>query len=112
MESVELAPLLVTALTSVVIPLLTGLLTKLDAPSSVKSITMLVLATVNGLIVNATMTDGSAVITKEAALAALISILTAAVSYDKLLKPIGATTKLQAKTANVGIGKVSLKKSA
>lgn len=104
MEVIQLEPMLVTALISFLIPLGVGLITKAAAPSWVKSVVMIALATANGVIVNATVADGSAVISQEAVFTAILSFVTAAASYHSLLKPVGAAPKVQEKTANIGIG--------
>lgn len=91
----------VTALISLVIPVLTGLVTKVTAAPAVKQVVTIVLAAVNTLVVNATLADGTAVISKETGLLWAVSTGIAITSYLGLYKPHDANTKLSPQS---GIG--------
>lgn len=84
----------VTALVSLVIPVLTGLLTKFNAPTALKQALTIFLAAVNTLIVDATVGDGGAIITKENGLLWAVSTAIAIFSYLGLYKPHDANAKL------------------
>lgn len=79
---------------SLVIPFLTGVVTKVSASAGVKQVCTLVLSAAAGLIVTATQLDGTAVISKEAALNAALALGIAIVSYLGLYKPHDVNAKL------------------
>lgn len=101
LSEVRLDAMLVVVLVSFVIPALTGALTKITAPAWVKQVVTLVLAAANGLITSSAMDDGSAVITKEAALMALLSLAIALTSYLGIYRPNDANGHL---LADKGLG--------
>ncbi len=77
----------VTALVSLVIPVLTGLLTKVSAPTALKQVFTIFLAAVNTLVVTSTLQDGTAVISKETGLLWAVSTAIAITSYLGIYKP-------------------------
>ncbi len=85
-----------------IVPILVGLLTKLDASSAVKGLVNLVLSAIAGLIATAVVSDG--VLTKEAVVAGFMALVASVGTYYGVLKPIGVTGSVQRATANVGIG--------
>lgn len=101
LSEIRLDAMLVVVLVSFVIPTITGLLTKITAPTWTKQVVTLALATANGLITSGVMDDGSAVISKQSALMALLSLAIAISSYLGIYKPNGANEKLQPQS---GIG--------
>jgi uncharacterized membrane protein len=99
-----LTPVIVTILIGTVLPLLVGLVTKLDASSNVKKISLITISAVQGVIVNATLIDGTALISSEMLLFAALAWVAALGSYFKVLKPTGVAPAVQNRTANIGIG--------
>lgn len=95
--------LTVSMLIGVVLPIVVGIITKLGAPRGLQSVLLLFLASVLGLIVNATITNGTAVFSVEAILTAGIGWVTAIASHYGLLKPTGITPKVAEKTADFGL---------
>ena len=92
---------LLTLLAGVVVPLLVGLLTKLNASSSVKSVLNLGLTAAGALLAVANETDFDwKVFVVNWALAWTISIAT----YYGFYKPSGVSGTVQEKTAEFGIG--------
>lgn len=99
--SLELNEFTVLVITSLLIPLATGLITKLSASATVKQIVTLALATAVGVITTGTQVDGTAIISLTTVQYALLSFAIAVVSYLGLYKPHDANAKL---AANTGIG--------
>lgn len=87
MENIELSAFMVTLIVSAVIPVLTGLLTKLTTPGWVKGSLTLFLNAVNALVMGGVMADGSAVLTKEAVVTALIGFVVSVSTYNGIYKP-------------------------
>lgn len=108
-EAVALAPaaaltlsaFFVLVLTSFLIPLAVGLLTKLQASATVKQVLTLVLSAVTGLVTTATQADGTAVISASSAQYALLALGVAIVSYLGVYKPQDANARL---APTVGFG--------
>lgn len=90
-------------LAGTVIPLLTALLTKLEASSGVKAVSNLVLSMAAGGVAYLVTNDGSGDLL-ELISAAVAVYLTSGVTYQNLWKPTGATLKLASSTANTGLG--------
>ena len=101
MDQYSLSALTVVLLVSLVIPVATGIVTKLNAPATVKQIVALVFATANGLITTATMSDGTAVISKETLIVTLIGFGIQTATYLGIYAPHNANAKL---APNAGIG--------
>lgn len=91
LASVHLSAPLVAMIISSIIPILVGLVTKLSTSSGVKWLLNLILNTANGLLVTATLADGTAVISQQAALTALLGVIMSAVAY-KGWRSIGVTS--------------------
>lgn len=96
-----ISALLVTLIVSVVIPAAVAVVTKSTASTSTKQIVTAFFAALNGLIVNHTLDDGTAFVTKTAALLALGSFIAATASYVGLYKPHNADARIVPTT---GIG--------
>jgi hypothetical protein len=79
--SVTLSAFIVTLVVSYLIPLATALITKIDASVTLKQIVTAILAAVTGFLTQAISVDGTAVFSKESALFAILSFLTANVGY-------------------------------
>jgi small basic protein len=77
---------------SLLIPILTGLLTKYTLPSSVKAIMTIVLNAAAALVLTAMQADGTAVISNAALLTFIYGTTISVVSYLGLYKPVGLTS--------------------
>lgn len=91
----------VMLLLSLVIPAVVGLVTKYNAPPVVKYVVTLLASTVASVVNAAITLDGTAVVSKEAAILAGVQFLTATLVYLGLYKPVDANAKL---APNSGIG--------
>ena len=70
------------------LPIVVGLLTKYRAPAGLKAALLAVLSAAQGFIVTATVADGTAVISKTAALAATAGWVTAVATHFGFWKPL------------------------
>lgn len=98
----------VTVLTFVagsILPLLTGLLTKLKASSKVKSLMNLGLSLVGGAVAYLVAHNGQADF-QSLFMAVGTVYLASGTSYNNLWKPTGVAERVQNATANIGVGKV------
>ena len=86
-----------------VMPLLTGMVTKISASSRVKSVTNLVLSVLAGVLAHLMENTGKSTLL-DLATAAITAYLAAGVTYQNLWKPAGTTAAVQNKTAGTGIG--------
>lgn len=85
------------------VPLLTALVTKLNAGSRLKALVNLGLSIVAGVVAYLVTVDGSTTVL--GLLTAVISTyLASGVTYSNLWKPTGAAPALQSATADTGIG--------
>jgi hypothetical protein len=84
----------VSAILSLVIPVLTGLVTKVSAPAGFKQIVTIVLTAVAALVSQNVVGDGSSVITKEVGLLWAMNLAIAITSYLGIYKPHGTNAKL------------------
>lgn len=90
-----LSPVLVRAIVALVIPVVTGLFTKLQASASVKATVAFVLSGVASLIMQATTGDGSALLTQKLLVDWAITFGMQLAAYLGLLKPVAEiNTKL------------------
>lgn len=97
----KLTEFTVLVITSLLIPLATGLITKLNASATVKQIVTLALSTVVGIVTTSTQADGTAIISLTTVQYALLSFAIAVVSYLGLYKPHDANARL---APNAGLG--------
>lgn len=104
MTGFTLDALMVTMLISTVIPILVGLVTKLNASSALKATLMAGLSIVNGLVANSVDDNGSAFISKQAVVLAFFSFVTAGATYARLLKPAGISPAVNNATSGFGVG--------
>ena len=93
-SQIEFDAFVVSALLSLVIPVLTGLITKVNAAPAVKQITTIVLAAVASLVATNTVQDGTAIISKETGLLWAMNTAIAITSYLGIYKPHNANAKL------------------
>lgn len=87
----------------VLIPLLVGLLTKLEAPSGLKAVLNLALSAVGGALATAIAAEGNVVL-EEWVVGIGMTWLASIVSYSGLWVPTGAAPKVQEATRDFGIG--------
>lgn len=86
-----------------VIPLVTAIVTKLEAPSGLKALVSTALAGVTALV--AYLSDWNGVGTwKEAVVVGLTALIAHAGSYHGVLKPTGIAPAMGQSTAKVGLG--------
>lgn len=86
--------LVVTILLGTVLPILVGLVTKLDAPSGMKGSILIVLNAVQAGVVSATTSDGSASFTRESIVLFLFGLATSLSTYYGVYKPLDVPSKL------------------
>jgi hypothetical protein len=94
--------LLVTIIVSYLTPILTGLLTRIDASASTKQFVAAVLSAVTGLVASSTLADGTAVFSTSTLTLAAIAFLANQTAYLGLYRPHGANSYL---LPNIGIVK-------
>ncbi len=92
--TVTVAPFLVTLIVGHLAPLVTALLTHLEAAPAVKQFVTALISAATGFLTTATAVDGSAVFSAESALFALLTFITANVSYVALWKKHAIDTKI------------------
>lgn len=97
----------VTLILGTLVPLVVGVLTKLNASSAIKSISMIVLNAIVALITLSQVGDGSAVFTKEGFIAFATGLIASVAAYLGVWKPIGISGAINEKTAGFGIGKAA-----
>ena len=89
-----LSAVAVTLVLGTVIPLLVGLITKLDAPSKLKGALMIVLNAVQGLIVASQTSTGDAVLSVDALILFVAGVAMSLAAYYGLYKPNDVPEKL------------------
>lgn len=92
--SLELSALTVTAVVSLFIPIVVGLITKADLNTLWKGAINIVLSAVNAAIVTATVADGTAVFSKETLIAAFFGMVVSLATYLQVYKPLDTNSKL------------------
>lgn len=91
----------VTLLISTILPVLVGLVTKLDASSKLKGAILLVLNAVQGLIVASQVSGGGASFTIDALILFVAGVAVSLMAYYGLYKPNDVSAKL---APNFGVG--------
>lgn len=91
----------VTLIAGTLLPLLVGFVTKLGAPPGLKALLLLVLSTASGLLTQAAVNDGVAVISKQAFMLAAGTFIVGVVTHKGLWKPLEVPAKL---APNNGVG--------
>lgn len=99
--SLTLSAFTVVIITSLLIPLATGLVTKLAASATVKQIVTAAISAVVGIVTVSTQADGTAVVSLATLQYALLSFAIAVVGYLGLYQPHNTNAKL---APNVGLG--------
>jgi len=90
-------------LVSTVIPIIVGIVTKLNASSGTKALVMVILNALNGFLMEA-IAGGDVYNWTLGLVNFLIGMVTSVATYYGVLKPIGASSSVQNSTANFGIG--------
>lgn len=104
MSQITLSAWLVTLISTFIIPIITGLLTKYNAGVGLKQFVTAVLSAVAGLVSNGIQPDGSATFSKETLVLVLTTFIVTQATYLGIYKPFD----LNAKTApNAGVGSSS-----
>lgn len=86
-----------------VVPLLTGLVTKIQASSRLKALVNLGLSVVSGCVAYLVTVDGSTTVLGLAS-AAISTYLASGLTYNNLWKPTGVAPAVQQATSDIGIG--------
>lgn len=94
LASVRLSATVVQAIVSAFLPLLVGLLTHVKDSAFVKGALQLILNAVSAFVVQATLADGSAVVSKSTVMVFLVGVATSLVAYYNAWKPAGVTSSL------------------
>lgn len=89
---IKLAPMFVTLLISLVLPLINGFLTKLSDSGGVKTMLLIALSAVNSFVLAAVMEGGYYVFTKETISTFIVTTAIAMAASSGLYKPIGLTS--------------------
>jgi hypothetical protein len=107
--TITLDPVLVSVIAGTIIPLATGIITKLKSASGVKATVALVLSAIVGVVNELVVQSGGTFDVRQAVLLAGTTFVANVAAYNGMWKPIGDTPylPLQVKTANFGFGKVS-----
>jgi hypothetical protein len=90
----ELSPLAVSVILGTLLPIITGLLTKLNARDWVKGLVNLVLSAVAGVITANLVVGGGAVVSDETLILAGISFVTSVASYFGFYQNVNLNAKL------------------
>lgn len=101
-ESIVLDIATWTLLSSLVLPLLVGLVSKGVASKKLKATLLALFSVANGAVSSAIQNDG--ILTNATISAAVVSFVVAVASYYGYLKPSGTSAAVQEKTTNFGIG--------
>ena len=92
--SIQLSPLVVTAIVALFVPLGVGLLTKIDLSPTWKGAVNIVLSAINAAVVTATVADGTAIFSQETLVAAFFGMVVSLATYLQIYKPLDINTKL------------------
>lgn len=92
LSEITLSPLTVIFITGSIIPIVTGLLTRLSVPSKIKGLLTLLLNAIAAGIVTATVADGTAVFSQASLKLWAAGFGISVAAYLGLLKPSGITS--------------------
>jgi len=92
--SIQLNAITVSAIVSLFIPVLVGLLTKSSLNSVWKGALNVVLSAVNAAVVTATVADGTAVFSKETLVTTFFAMVVSLATYLQIYKPVNIDQKL------------------
>lgn len=96
------SPFVVSILVGIILPLLTGVITKIGAGSAVKAAANAVLSVLTGVIANLALNP--TIDFQDLAYAVTLAFVSSVATYHSLWVPIGTAQKVQESTANFGIG--------
>lgn len=91
----ELSALSVQLLIGLVVPIVVGLITKLTTSSGLKALVMLVINAAQTLLVQATMADGTAIISKQTFIVWIFALIVSVASYAGVYKPLNLTSSTE-----------------
>lgn len=94
---------IVLFITGTLLPLLVGVVTKMSSPSWAKAWLHAILSLVSGIVIVATKVDGTAVISKQTVITAVLVWITGMAAYHGFLKPTWIAPTVQRKTAEFGV---------
>ncbi len=92
-----------TMVAGLFLPLITGIVTKLEAGSGVKAVCTAVLAVVTGIISAAIANPEDGIRVVDAGYAILFAFVSAAASYREIWKPTGVAVAVQTATKDFGV---------
>lgn len=88
----NLSPFIVSSILGTLIPLVTGLLTKITTPAWVKAVITAALSAVAGLINVSLVDNGGAVVSQSAVVSAVLTFVVAVTTYRGFWKPLSVTS--------------------
>lgn len=88
----DLSPFVVSTILGVLIPLITGILTKVTTPAWVKAVGTIILSGIAGLINVSLVDGGGAVISQSAFVSAVLTFIVAVATYAGFWRPTGVTS--------------------
>lgn len=91
-QAVQLSALTVSLIVALLVPLITGVVTRYSTSSGVKGLITLVLNAGQALVVNATVADGTAIISRETFVAFSLSLAISIATYAGVYRPLGVTS--------------------
>lgn len=104
LERVQLSALTVSLIIGLLIPIVTGLVTKYSTSSGLKGLITLMLNAVQTLVVTATVADGTAIISRETFVNFCLALVISVASYAGVYRPLGVTSSTQ-DGALAGVGR-------
>lgn len=102
-EVIQVDVTVLTFLAGTIVPLLTAVITKLRAPSHLKSIVNLAISALAGVVAYGIAHEGAFDVMGLVS-AGVTTYLASGVSYQNLWKPTGAALAVQKATAGIGLG--------
>lgn len=105
LDSFTVDPAVLSILLGVVIPVITGVVTKEVAHAGLKATVLLFLSGLTGVLASAQTNDS--VISKQTLIFAAVAWAVGVATHFGWLKPTGVSDAVQSKTSNIGIGKSS-----
>jgi hypothetical protein len=88
----DLSPFLVTTILGTIIPLITGLLTKLSTPAWVKAVLTAALSTVAGALNVSLVDGGGAVVSQSTVISAVLTFIVAVATYAGFWRPLAVSS--------------------
>jgi hypothetical protein len=91
---IKISALIVAVVAGYVIPIITSLLTHVDATAGIKQFVTALLSAVSAFLTSVTLADGSAVFSYETLLFAVLGFISAQVAYVGFWKPHALNTRI------------------